>query len=318
MSLVESACGPLHGERSELNGRRSSLEVVKSRAAELPATLAQPTDSCVPTAYFRVKPFFELVLTLMCLGLILPLLATIALLILVLDGRPIFYRQLRVGKNQSRFFIWKFRTMRPDAEKGTGPVWSSKSDSRVTQIGRWLRATHLDELPQIFNVIVGHMHLVGPRPERPEFVENLSKDIPGYHRRHLVRPGITGLAQVMQGYDSCIDDVSRKVSLDVTYIRSATLFRDIKILFLTVPYVVGEVWSVFLRKMRAREQKAPAAMVIESAQKSDLSLELQIQQEINEQIDTVLGAAAATKSVVPKPKLNTTRRLKRKEQGAKH
>lgn len=315
MSLVESACGHLHGERSDLYGRRSSLDSVKSRAAELPATLAQPIEACIPTAYFRVKPFFELGLTLMCLGLILPLLAIIALLIFVLDGRPIFYRQLRVGKNQSRFFIWKFRTMRPDAEKGTGPVWSSKSDSRVTQFGRWLRATHLDELPQIFNVIVGHMHLVGPRPERPEFVEKLSNDIPGYHRRHLVRPGITGLAQVMQGYDACIDDVSRKVSLDVTYIQSASLYRDIKILFLTVPYVVGEVWSVFLRKMRARELNAPAATVIETVQKSDLSLELQIQQEINDQIDTVLGAA--TKSVVPKPKLNTTRRLKRQEQAAK-
>ncbi len=160
------------------------------------------------------------------------------------------------------------------------------------------------------------MHLVGPRPERPEFVENLSQDIPGYHRRHLVRPGITGLAQVMQGYDSCLGDVSRKVSLDVAYIQSATLFRDIKILLLTVPYVIGEVWSVFLRKIRARARYAPAASVAVQTEKSEISLELQIQMEINEQIDTVLNAAAS-KSVVPKPKMNTTRALKRMEQTAK-
>ncbi len=138
MSLVDSACGSLHGERSDVIGRRPSLDSVKVQAVPL-----QATDACIPTAYFRVKPFFELGLTLLCLGLILPLVAAISLLILVLDGRPIFYRQVRVGKNQTRFLIWKFRTMRPNAEKKTGPVWSSKSDSRVTGIGRWLRATHL-------------------------------------------------------------------------------------------------------------------------------------------------------------------------------
>jgi lipopolysaccharide/colanic/teichoic acid biosynthesis glycosyltransferase len=310
MSIVDSACGPLHGERPDLIGRRPSFD-----SDEFQTMQSQSTALCNPTAYFRIKPFFELSLTLLCTGLILPLLAAISLLILVLDGRPIFYRQVRVGKNQSRFLIWKFRTMRPDAEKGTGPVWCSTSDSRVTQIGRWLRATHLDELPQVFNVIAGDMHLIGPRPERPELVENLSKDIPGYHRRHLVRPGITGLAQVMQGYDTCISDVARKVTLDVSYIQSATLLHDIHILLLTIPHVIGEVWSVFLRKMRARKFNAPVTTVAAPLDVSNLSLELQIQQEINEQIESVLDAASP-KSVVPMPKLNATRDFNRVKQNA--
>jgi Bacterial sugar transferase len=186
-----------------------------------------------------------------------------------------------------------------NAEKATGPVWSSQSDCRVTKIGRWLRASHLDELPQIFNVLAGHMHLVGPRPERPEFVSGLSRDIRGYDRRHLVRPGITGLAQVKQGYDSCIGDVAKKVELDLVYVQTASLALDLKILFLTAPFIIGEVWSVALRKLRAQEREPAIVVPPIQSTKSELGPEFQIQLDIED----LLNTAPSTKSVVPKPKL---------------
>jgi lipopolysaccharide/colanic/teichoic acid biosynthesis glycosyltransferase len=120
-----------------------------------------------------------------------------------------------------------------DAERGTGPVWAADGDPRVTAFGRFLRATHLDELPQLWNVLRGDMSLVGPRPERPTFVDGFVGRIPGYADRHAVRPGITGLAQVRQGYDTCERDVRRKVRLDLLYIRRRGVVTDLRILIAT-------------------------------------------------------------------------------------
>ena len=133
----------------------------------------------------------------------------------------------------------KFRSMKTDAEKHTGPIWAGKNDPRVTKIGRFLRKTHLDELPQFFNVIKGDMSLVGPRPERPFFVEKLSKEIPLYRHRHRVKPGITGWAQVKYKYDENIEDVRNKIKYDMFYIENISWRLDLKILFNTVYVIVA-------------------------------------------------------------------------------
>lgn len=179
---------------------------------------------------------------------LLPIIACVGAAILLFDGRPLFYRQYRVGKEGRLFRIWKFRTMRPNAESKTGPVWCQQDDQRVTSLGRALRALHLDELPQLFNVLRGEMNIVGPRPERPEFVQQLSRDIPGYLHRLRVKPGITGLAQIRQGYDTCIDDVRRKVALDRCYIYRASLLLDGLLILGTVPFVAREILDRLMQR----------------------------------------------------------------------
>ncbi len=130
--------------------------------------------------------------------------------------------------------MYKFRTMKVDAESETGPVWARANDPRYTPFGRWLRKTRLDEVPQFWNVLKGDMSLVGPRPERPYFVERLAKEIPLYNRRHRVKPGITGWAQVKWKYDESLDDVRQKVKYDLFYIENVSLRMDLKILFRTI------------------------------------------------------------------------------------
>jgi exopolysaccharide biosynthesis polyprenyl glycosylphosphotransferase len=151
-----------------------------------------------------------------------------------LDSRgPVLYRQVRVGRNSNHFRIFKFRSMRSDAEKKSGPIWAGKNDPRVTNAGRILRKTHLDEVPQFINVLKGDMSLVGPRPERPFFVDKLTKEIPLYNHRHRVRPGITGWAQVKHKYDENMDDVRTKIKYDLFYIENISWRLDLKILFNT-------------------------------------------------------------------------------------
>lgn len=136
------------------------------------------------------------------------------------------------------FTMYKFRTMRVDAEQGTGAVWATKNDPRVTPIGAFLRATRLDELPQLVNVIRGDMNIVGPRPERPQLVTVLAQQIEEYKLRQLTKPGITGLAQISHNYDTCIDDVRTKVSYDLEYLRRRSLREDLRIMARTVPVVL--------------------------------------------------------------------------------
>jgi exopolysaccharide biosynthesis polyprenyl glycosylphosphotransferase len=182
----------------------------------------------------KLKRLLDIILSVILLIITLPatLLASVA--ILFESGRPIFYRQERMGMNGKIFRIVKFRTMVKDAEKLTGPIWSTKDDPRITKIGKLLRKTRIDEIPQVFNVLKGDMSFVGPRPERPFFVEKLSLEIPLYKRRLKVRPGITGWAQVKHKYDESIDDVKVKLRYDLFYIENISLRMDFKIIFRTI------------------------------------------------------------------------------------
>ncbi len=159
----------------------------------------------------------------------------IAAIAIKLESRgPVFYKQERMGLNGKVFKIIKFRSMVQDAEKASGPVWSTKGDSRITKVGKFIRRVRIDEIPQIINIFKGEMSFVGPRPERPFFVEKLSQEIPLYKRRLKVRPGVTGWAQVKHKYDESIDDVKVKLRYDLFYIENISLRMDFKIIFRTV------------------------------------------------------------------------------------
>ena len=173
------------------------------------------------------------------LVLFLPVMALIAVAIKLTSSGPVLYHQRRVGLLGKVFVVHKFRTMRTDAEADTGPVWAAKDgDVRVTPIGHWLRRTRLDELPQFWNVLKGEMSLVGPRPERPEFVESLTRDIPYYGQRHVVRPGVTGWAQVRYTYGASTEDALQKLQYDLYYIKNASIALDIFIIFDTIKTVI--------------------------------------------------------------------------------
>ncbi len=180
------------------------------------------------------KRLFDFLAALLILILGLPLWLLIGALIRVTSKGPAIYKQQRVGHKGKIFTMLKFRTMVDNAEAHTGPVWAQENDPRYTPIGCWLRKSRLDEIPQLWNVLKGEMSLVGPRPERPYFVEKLAKEIPLYSRRYRVKPGITGWAQVTWHYDSSLDDVRQKVKYDLFYIANLSLSMDLKILFLTV------------------------------------------------------------------------------------
>jgi exopolysaccharide biosynthesis polyprenyl glycosylphosphotransferase len=180
-----------------------------------------------------MKRLMDILVSFLVLTLSSPLWIVIAIAIKMDTRGPVVYSQERVGKDGKLFKMHKFRSMHVDAEKDSGPVWAPKNDSRVTNVGRFLRNSRLDEIPQFINVLDGDMSLVGPRPERPFFVEKLSKEIPLYHRRLKVRPGITGWAQIKQGYDRSIEDVRSKVRYDLFYIENMSFRMDIKILLYT-------------------------------------------------------------------------------------
>ncbi len=176
---------------------------------------------------------------MVALIVLLPVLAILALLVKLTSRGPVFFRQQRVGQYGRPFYILKLRTMVLDAESKTGPIWAVDNDPRVTRIGRFLRLSHLDEIPQLFNVLMGHMSLVGPRPERPVFVAQFRRQIPNYEDRLLVKPGITGLAQVYHSYDATLRDVRKKLAYDLLYIKRMCMMTDVIILFLTVRCLTG-------------------------------------------------------------------------------
>jgi exopolysaccharide biosynthesis polyprenyl glycosylphosphotransferase len=170
-----------------------------------------------------------------------PLMLMTALLVRFTSKGPIIYSQTRVGKDGELFEIYKFRTMKVDAEKVTGAVWAQKNDPRLTPVGLFLRKAHLDELPQLFNVLKGEMSIIGPRPERPKFVDEFKKTIPGYQKRLQVKPGITGLAQVWHNYDETLRDVKMKLKYDILYIKKMCLYTDFQIILRTfVVVLTGE------------------------------------------------------------------------------
>jgi sugar transferase (PEP-CTERM system associated) len=202
-----------------------------------PSWLIFSDGFCVSRVTRLLKRTIDLTLSLVMLVLALPAMVVTALAILIEDGRPVLYRQERVGEHGRTFTLSKFRSMRKDAENGT-PMWARDGDDRVTFVGRIIRKTRLDELPQLLNVIRGNMSFVGPRPERPYFVEELSKHIPFYQQRHAVRPGITGWAQVKYRYGSSREDATEKLRYDLYYIKHLSIFFDLTIVFDTVKVVL--------------------------------------------------------------------------------
>jgi len=181
-----------------------------------------------------LKRGLDVLVSLVIIVLGVPLWLLIAVAVKLNTKGPIFYRQERLGKSGRIFKLWKFRSMKSDAENSSGPVWARRNDPRVTSVGKLLRRFHLDEAPQFLNVLLGDMSLVGPRPERPYFVQKLAKDIPLYKHRLKVQPGITGWAQVKHKYDENIEDVRTKLKYDLFYIENISWRLDLKILFNTL------------------------------------------------------------------------------------
>lgn len=184
--------------------------------------------------FLEFKRFFDTIVSAIGIVMVLPVLAVAALVIKIVSPGPVFFRQERVGWGGKVFHIYKLRTMRVDAEKHTGPVWAREDDPRLIRFGKLIRKMHIDELPQLFNVLRGDMSIVGPRPERPVFVAQLSNEIRDYRKRISVRPGITGLAQIRHKYDETIKDVKKKVKFDLLYIREMCLMVDLRILLRTI------------------------------------------------------------------------------------
>jgi sugar transferase (PEP-CTERM system associated) len=185
-----------------------------------------------------VKRIFDIACATILILLSLPVMLIAALAIVIENGFPVFYRQERVGLNGRLFNVIKFRSMRRDAEKDGKPVWAKAQDNRVTKVGRIIRKLRVDELPQLFSVLTGDMSLVGPRPERPFFVDQLTKEIPFYAVRHSVKPGVTGWAQVRYHYGATVEDSAEKLQYDLYYVKNHSLFLDILVLFETVGVVL--------------------------------------------------------------------------------
>jgi sugar transferase (PEP-CTERM system associated) len=180
----------------------------------------------------------SIIVSLSTLLIMLPLIPFIVLAIKIDSPGPVLFRQERVGRNGQPFRLYKFRSMRTDAESESGPVWAADDDPRITRVGRFLRITRLDEIPQLWNVLRGDMGFVGPRPERPEFVQWLSDAIPYFHLRHIVRPGITGWAQVKYEYGNSLEDSKEKLKYDLYYIKHMSLTFDLLIMFKTVKTIL--------------------------------------------------------------------------------
>ncbi len=214
-----------------ISGQARTNQIYGFPLIEISPELMQPWEHAV-------KRGIDIVFSFVILFVGLPVWLLLALMIGIDSQGPVFYTQERVGKDEKKFRVLKFRSMLLDAENTSGPVWADRRDPRVTRVGKILRKLRLDEIPQLINVLDGDMSLVGPRPERPFFVEQLSKEIPLYKRRLKVRPGITGWAQVKHKYDESVADVRKKVEYDLFYIENMSLRMDFKILFSTVAVVI--------------------------------------------------------------------------------
>jgi sugar transferase (PEP-CTERM system associated) len=185
-----------------------------------------------------LKRLSDIILGFSLLLLTLPLMALTMLAIKLDSPGPVFYRQQRVGRFDKPFTLLKFRSMTADAEASGNPVWAEQNDPRVTRVGRFIRATRIDELPQLVNVLAGEMSLVGPRPERPHFVEQLTRAIPLYRQRSYVKPGVTGWAQINFPYGASVEDAREKLAYDLYYIKNRSLLLDAGILVSTIRVVL--------------------------------------------------------------------------------
>jgi lipopolysaccharide/colanic/teichoic acid biosynthesis glycosyltransferase len=213
----------------------------------------------LPRLYLVAKTVLEFVLATVMFVLAAPLIGLLAALIKLTSRGPAFYTQTRVGRGGRLFTILKLRTMIHDCESLTGPRWAIHGDPRVTPLGHLLRVTHLDELPQLLNVLRGDMALIGPRPERPEFVCQLEHAVPDYRRRLAVRPGVTGLAQVQLGADTDVASVRRKLLYDLHYIERLNWWLDVRILVATALYALRNPWQ-----LTQRLHLVPGSSVVEA------------------------------------------------------
>ena len=197
------------------------------------------SDLPMQRLFWAVKRLFDLfasLIGLLVLGLVIP---WVTLANAIWSRGPLLYWQARVGKGGKHFQLLKLRTMVPDAEQASGAVWARENDERITPLGRFLRISRLDELPQCWNILKGEMSLVGPRPERPEFIAELAQEVPFYQARHAVRPGITGWAQVRYGYGSSVQDALVKLQYDLYYIKHQSVYLELSILVKTVAVMLG-------------------------------------------------------------------------------
>ncbi|MBX9789744.1 MAG: sugar transferase [Pirellulales bacterium] len=245
--------------------------------AGLPEAVTVRAEEMRP--YFRLKYAAGRVMAALLLVPALPLIGVLVLLVRATSRGPGIYRQVRVGAGGRSYVMYKIRTMRHDAEASSGPVWAAPNDARMTRLGHFLRKVHLDEFPQLFNVVKGEMALIGPRPERPEFTEILTQQLPGYLDRLQVKPGITGLAQINLPPDTDLDSVRRKLVLDLEYIRQAGVTLDLRILACTSLRLVGCSGQLASRLTRLdrymiyvgrlfRDQEAAARLRAKTAQQS--------------------------------------------------
>jgi lipopolysaccharide/colanic/teichoic acid biosynthesis glycosyltransferase len=234
--------------------RVSPRSELRTPVPQAPRTRLNPGDPpALPplTLGERGKAAFDIVLAAIMLVPALPVLLLCVLLVRLTSRGPALYTQARVGRGGKVFTLYKIRTMYHDCERLTGPTWCKPGDARITLVGRVLRKLHLDELPQLFNVLKGEMSLVGPRPERPEIVKRLREAVVGYDRRHAVRPGITGFAQIHLPPDSCVRSVRNKLVYDLFYVRSRSVRMELFILFATGLKMLG------LKRLYYRAPRVP-------------------------------------------------------------
>jgi lipopolysaccharide/colanic/teichoic acid biosynthesis glycosyltransferase len=221
-----------------LDTARNGYETTRAKHLQ-PALLFDNNQGPENSWYVPWKASAEFVIALVLLVLTAPLTVLAALLVKLTSRGPAFYSQTRMGLHGRSYRIHKIRTMTHDCERHSGACWASPKDPRITPLGRFLRRTHLDELPQLWNVLRGEMSLVGPRPERPEFLPQLEQVLPNYRDRLLVRPGVTGLAQVQLPADTGVESVRRKLAYDLYYVRQAGPWLDLRILLGTAFKVFG-------------------------------------------------------------------------------
>ena len=230
--------------------------------------------------YFKYKRYVDCSIAFILLFFLWPLILLLAALVKITSRGPGIYAQERLGKDGKPFVMYKIRSMVVDAEKSTGAVWASQNDSRVTFVGKILRKFHLDELPQLINVFRGDMALVGPRPERDEFIQILSREIDGYDYRMSVQPGVTGFAQLNLPPDSEVDDVKRKISLDFEYIENASFWFDFVLLLGTAGRFFKFLGTIHLKALGIYRQveDSPWAVCVGAAAGTSQDRSMQLSQ----------------------------------------
>lgn len=270
--------------------------------AQAGAMVDVPVSKYLQGADYLSRPA-AFVLLILCL----PLIALLVLLVRVTSKGPGLYRQVRVGRDGKIFVMYKLRSMVIDAEAGSGPVWTqSEGDPRITMIGRFLRKSHLDELPQLANVVFGEMSLFGPRPERPELVHVLADNVPGYLDRLAVKPGITGLAQINLPPDTDLESVRCKLYLDCEYIREASFWLETRMFFWTGLRLFGVPSSIATRIFGLGRKVPEPSQPARTQRRSKSTVEpITIQEVLAQQSTTSEGVTVQTTEI--EPKLNPLR-----------